>query len=459
MSRSSSEQTAGSGTAESDSPPHERTHGAASPDTATDTNVQGDHVDGTKSPPNITDAAAQQPRPTALSSPSKRGIFSKYKRSSSHDGISLSQSISNSAPTILIHTNDDSNNSNSTSNPLIQRPIVSCMSSRTLTESLHKGKSSTKGRPRSNSAKTMGCSVSFANVNIREYERILGDNPSVTSGPPLGIGWRHTTEPLVVNINDYEDGKGLPRASSEYLVPRAVRESLIRDHAGVSRREIATVVRTVNKEKAQRRKTVVNLPMQKTEERVEYVKRKMKKILKPNRLTSSSYQAAEGKLWDDAHTVAVEKAKRLEESIRRGESVGMKNVYCVGTPCGNILPSKKNSMRDMGVVYGDSLGETESEKGVEDTAVSAVVVDHDAALEPMAKQYTPKSANNPNLHQPCAGEPDAPHHVQTASVANKEGERPSREGPLRTSANIVASETDSEDILANLVLDDGGLEF
>jgi len=257
-----------------------------------------------------------------------------------------------------------------------------------------------------------------------------------------------------VNINDYENGKGLPRASSEYLVPRAVRESIIRDHAGVSRREIANVVRTVSKEKAQRRKTVVNLPMQKTEERVENVRRKMKKILKPNR---SSYKAVEGKLWDDAHAVAVEKAKRLEESIRSGESVGMKNVYSVGTPCGNILPSKKNSMRDMGVLYGDTLEETESEKGVEDTAASAAVVDHDATLESMAKQFTPKSANNPNLHQPCAGKPDAPHHVQTASVTNKEGETQSREG--RTSFNIVASETDSEDILANLVLDDGGLEF
>jgi len=39
----------------------------------------------------------------------------------------------------------------------------------------------------------------------------------------------------------------------------------------------------------------------------------------------------------------VEKAKDLENSIRKGESVSMRNVYSVGTPADCILPSRRAS--------------------------------------------------------------------------------------------------------------------
>ena len=236
----------------------------------------------------------------------------------------LGDSISISAPAILIRA---------LSCPLQAVPIRSVMSSRTLEESLHRRRDTLEGARRRQSR------VSFAYVNIREYERVLGDNPSVTSGPPLSIGWRHSTTLLTMSLDDYESGKGSPRSSSEYLVPKSVRETMLKEHAGVSRREIVNAVRAIQKEKAARRKTVVNLGMAPAEERMEETKRKMKTILKP----SSSYSCLEAKLWDDAHARAMEKARTLEELIRRGENVCPRDLWRVGTPCDSILPSRRNS--------------------------------------------------------------------------------------------------------------------
>jgi hypothetical protein len=142
-----------------------------------------------------------------------------------------------------------------------------------------------------------------------------------------------------MSIDDYESGKGSPRSSSEYLVPKYVRESMLKEHADVSRREIVNAVRTIQKEKAARRKTVVNLGMTPAEERMEEAKRKMKTIFR----SSSSYSCLEAKLWDDAHARAMEKASTLEESIRRGENVSPGDIWRVGTPCDSILPSRRNT--------------------------------------------------------------------------------------------------------------------
>ena len=206
------------------------------------------------------------------------------------------------------------------------------MTSRTLHESLHRGGRKT---PRAGS-------LTFGHVSIREYERILGDNPSVTSGPPLSIGWRYAPEPIKLDVETFESGKGLPRASSEFLVPKAVREKILREHADTSRRDIAAAVRNIQKQKQQRRNTVVNIPMAGTQEKIEKVRRGMQKVIG----TRTSYTKEEARLWDEAHAVAMEKARRLEESVRNGQTLSMREVYKVGTPWNNVVPSMSNSLRD-----------------------------------------------------------------------------------------------------------------
>eukprot|EP00571_Detonula_confervacea_P009108 CAMPEP_0172316166 /NCGR_PEP_ID=MMETSP1058-20130122/27491_1 /TAXON_ID=83371 /ORGANISM="Detonula confervacea, Strain CCMP 353" /LENGTH=420 /DNA_ID=CAMNT_0013030423 /DNA_START=30 /DNA_END=1292 /DNA_ORIENTATION=+ len=387
--------------------------------------------------------ATRSHRPGAEKNPPshspKKGLFFRApklmtNKSQNGTGGSLNESITNSAPTILIHTPSTPSNDDPSIAPL-RRPLRSAMSSRTLHDSLHRGRTQKGGtRPQ------MTRCVSFARVNIREYERVLGDNPSVTSGPPLSIGWRYAPEPLSMKVDEYEAGKGDRRSSSEYLVPKAVRENMLKEHADVSRREMVAVVRTIQKEKAQRRKTVVNLSMQNTEEKMEKVKRKLKRILKP----SKSYESLEATLWDEAHAVAMEKAKRLEESIHRGESVTYMDLYSAGTPCNNMLPSRRNS-KPQNLENGQ----------IKEQAESTAVGQHDVLLESISKnQYIPKklTENQQHVRRSSAEELDIDQH---ASVY-KEGRIPAsqrRTSQIRAS-NIVASESDDEDIFAKLLLAD-----
>ena len=246
----------------------------------------------------------------------------------------LGSSITNSAPTILIH---------SPSADDLDATIKSIMVARTLEESLHRPRryTSPSSMSKSQHGRTalLRSTITFGQVNIREYERVLGDNPSVTSGPPLSIGWRYSPSTLNMSIDDYEENKGSPRSSSEYLVPRSIRLATLKEHADIPHREMVNAVRDIQKTKSQRRKTVANLSMASTEELVEGAKIKVKSILRP----SLSYSSSETKLWDEAHARATEKARELEESLQRGNGVSKHDLLSVGTPI-VIIPSRRNSI-------------------------------------------------------------------------------------------------------------------
>ena len=170
--------------------------------------------------------------------------------------------------------------------------------------------------------------VSFSIVSIREYERILGDNPSVTTGPPIGIGWRNAPE-FTLDVDEYEKSKVVPLDSTEFLLNKQDRENMLREHTNVSDKEMASAVKAIRKEKWRRHKTVVNLNMQKAEEKAEVAKRKAKSMLNKKSLT---YEVLEAKLWHNAHEIASAKAKKLEESIEQGKIVSSRDLYSVGTP-------------------------------------------------------------------------------------------------------------------------------
>ena len=45
--------------------------------------------------------------------------------------------------------------------------------------------------------------VQFGSIQIREYNRIVGDHPDVKVGPPLGLSWEYVLKPTLL-VDEYE---------------------------------------------------------------------------------------------------------------------------------------------------------------------------------------------------------------------------------------------------------------
>ena len=67
--------------------------------------------------------------------------------------------------------------------------------------------------------------VFFAFVQIREYQRILGDHPCVSSGPPISLGWEVETDELF-SLDMYEQRR-YRRSRNDLIVPVHVRVRLM----------------------------------------------------------------------------------------------------------------------------------------------------------------------------------------------------------------------------------------
>ncbi|KAL7549919.1 hypothetical protein ACHAWF_013172 [Thalassiosira exigua] len=115
--------------------------------------------------------------------------------------------------------------------------------------------------------------VKFHEVEIREYPRILGDNPSTSSGPPIGIGWRYRPEDaVVVDLDLYERrAEGTRRTKADLIIPADVRVDMLRE-VGYSRCEISGAVRTARKAKERRRSALNNPKFDSLLEGIETVK-------------------------------------------------------------------------------------------------------------------------------------------------------------------------------------------
>jgi hypothetical protein len=98
-------------------------------------------------------------------------------------------------------------------------------------------------------------SVSFDIIKIREYDRRPGDNPSVSCGAPVSLGWNVIKEDLCP-VDEYEKQVGVTRERREkdqLHLSHLEREELLVDW-GYSMREILGASQQSVKDKNQRRK-------------------------------------------------------------------------------------------------------------------------------------------------------------------------------------------------------------
>uniref|UniRef100_A0A7S3L534 Uncharacterized protein n=1 Tax=Amphora coffeiformis TaxID=265554 RepID=A0A7S3L534_9STRA len=151
--------------------------------------------------------------------------------------------------------------------------------------------------------------IQLKDIEIREYERTLGDNPSCSSGPPVAISWEYYPEPLKLSIEEYEDTRPPRRSNFEMILPRDVRQSMLRKEWEVTQSQIAAAVRANIKIKNQRRTTVNNLSKStRVEEAFENATRKVMKGLLLKNTTKEL-----DKLEKQAK-IAEEQKKKLEAS-------------------------------------------------------------------------------------------------------------------------------------------------
>ena len=147
------------------------------------------------------------------------------------------------------------------------------------TQSLRKTKGIAKQAPRRMKPSRR---VSFSTVCIREYDRILGDNPSCSCGPSISIGWEFEDEEILP-VDEWESWREMEREPERLVLCREEREDILLD-LGYTHKDIAQAVRDIVKTKNKRRQTIHNLRASGVEELVESAGRKVRSIRKVKNL-------------------------------------------------------------------------------------------------------------------------------------------------------------------------------
>jgi len=91
--------------------------------------------------------------------------------------------------------------------------------------------------------------VRFSHIEVRQYPMILGDNPSVSSGPALTIDWEYFSE-AQFSIEHYDTIHKKTHRSTRHLIMPLSCRMLIAKNAGHSYREIRQCLKEMKEYKA-----------------------------------------------------------------------------------------------------------------------------------------------------------------------------------------------------------------
>jgi hypothetical protein len=138
-------------------------------------------------------------------------------------------------------------------------------------------------------------SVSFGVISIREYERTVGDNPSVTSGPPISIGWSYMPS-FEAAVDEYETSRPCRRTKREFYLPSDLRKDLLLNEWGYTVEEVRRAKREATYIQYHREKSAYQgLLSEKAQELAESTRRKVNRLRNGN-----NTKKEQEKLWDQA---------------------------------------------------------------------------------------------------------------------------------------------------------------
>ena len=121
--------------------------------------------------------------------------------------------------------------------------------------------------------------VSFSSLEIREYEITLGDNPSVSKGPPISLSWDYR-EAGSMDLEKFESKRGRRRSKDQMMLGSSMRQQILRNKTGISKIDIIDAVSEVKKIKEKRRTSVSLQHLDKFHEVLESASRKIKRTMK-----------------------------------------------------------------------------------------------------------------------------------------------------------------------------------
>ena len=109
------------------------------------------------------------------------------------------------------------------------------------------------------SVSSQGSSVSFGVVQVREFERIVGDHPCVSDqGPPLSLGWGYYDDGVETPVDSFEMTHGpYPFKQKDFQPLNAeVRRIILQHFFDVSCTEIYEAQKEVERTRKQRSNTL-----------------------------------------------------------------------------------------------------------------------------------------------------------------------------------------------------------
>ncbi len=123
--------------------------------------------------------------------------------------------------------------------------------------------------------------VKFGNIRIREYDRTLGDNPAVSSGPPISLDWGYNPNEKVIPVEEYEKKKSECEPKRRLrMLSRFKREKMLEEDIGVTRLEMKASMREVTNIQQMRKISSESKTSDKSAERMETFRRKLGTALK-----------------------------------------------------------------------------------------------------------------------------------------------------------------------------------
>ncbi len=117
----------------------------------------------------------------------------------------------------------------------------------------------------------------FGNVEIRKYDRILGDNPACSDGCPVQLGWLYTSQEPVC-LDEYEANRYPRRSRRQLQLTSITRRNSLHYHFGYTHQEIEQGSDAIKKIQKQRIMTrSITRKKEKTQEKLEKLTKGIKR--------------------------------------------------------------------------------------------------------------------------------------------------------------------------------------